>query len=94
MPGALQMREFMAWKDAHSKWGSKFSDEKKAGVAVGDDDIDHDEEADDDNDSADDEDEGEKARGLADRDWSLEEEEVAGRILHRQVSARQLKYSC
>lgn len=98
-PSRLQMREYLAWKEAHS--GRKSSAEKHAGIQLDEDDVD---EEDDDDLSGDNEDRGTDETGVikggedarekrgysgrendGEQEWAVEEEEVAARIEHRRV---------
>lgn len=96
----LQMREYLAWKEAHS--GRKSSAEKHAGIQLDEDDVDEEE---DDDLSGDNEERGTDETGVVkgveeearekrsysvrendgEQEWALEEEEVAARIEHRRV---------
>lgn len=93
------MREYLAWKEAHS--GRKSSAEKHAGIQLDEDDVDDEDDLSGDNEERDTdetgvakggEEEAREKRGYSsgendgEQEWAVEEEEVAARIEHRRVS--------
>lgn len=85
------MREFMAWRDAHAKRGTKNVHDKQAGIAIGDEDVDDDDGIEEDGEEDKPEGEGaDKDGNPGDESFAAEEEEVASRISHRKVRAKEL----